>query len=58
MSGPCRMLILVVPFFVTNFRIGGVSGTGLSLTGCDDVCGVAKEPKFGGNSRDLQSNPL
>ena len=39
------MLILVVPFFVTYFRIGGVSGTGLSLTGCDDVCGVAKEPK-------------
>ena len=37
---------------------GGVDASGLSLTKCDDVCGIGKEPNFGGdgNSKNVQSN--
>lgn len=48
--------LLYCCFFGIFFEFFSSSdATGLSLTGCDDVCGVAREPTFKDEKSDLKS---
>ena len=50
-----RFVLVLTVLFLMSFCAWKANASGLSLTLCDDVCGIAKEPSFKDRDTGAQS---